>query len=116
LVENSFEHGLQDKEGQWVLSVATHLSDSEELVIQVKDNGVGIENDLLQKIRNKINQDTAQAMKAGSHIGLGNVQARIKLRSQNENHGLSIHSTPQEGTTITVRMPAMWEGGMINGT
>ena len=116
LVENSFEHGLQDKEGQWVLSVSTHLSDSEELVIQVKDNGVGIENDLLQKIRNKINQDTAQAMKAGSHIGLGNVQARIKLRSQNENHGLSIHSTPQEGTTITVRMPAMWEGGMINGT
>lgn len=116
LVENSFEHGLQDKEGQWVLSVSTHLSDSEELVIQVKDNGVGIENDLLQKIRNRINQDTAQAMKAGSHIGLGNVQARIKLRSQNENHGLSIHSTPQEGTTITVRMPAMWEGGMINGT
>ena len=110
LVENSFEHGLLDKEGQWLISVASELSESNELVIYVKDNGIGFDHTRLEQIRKTINQDTTQALKSGSHIGLANVHARIRLRSQSENHGLVIHSTPMEGTTITVRMPAKWEG------
>ena len=52
----------------------------------------------------------AQVLKSGLHIGLTNVHARIRLRSQNERHGVAITSSPEVGTTIRVLMPAVREG------
>ena len=80
---------------------------------RIKDyeNGVGFEKDRLEEIQRKLHQDTAQVLKSGSHIGLANVHTRIKLRGQNERHGVAISSSPDVGTTIKVLMPANWEGG-----
>ena len=50
-----------------------------------------------------------KALNSGSHIGLANVHARIKLRSAKEGHGVSIDSSPETGTTVSVRMPALYE-------
>lgn len=111
LAENSFEHGLLNKDGEWILSVESEITESGDLQILVKDNGIGFERERLEEIQKKINQDTAQALKSGSHIGLTNVHARIKLRSQSEFHGVTITSSPEAGTTIKVLMPAKWEGG-----
>lgn len=111
LAENSFEHGLLNKDGDWIISVASEITESGDLQILVKDNGVGFEKDRLEEIQRKLHQDTAQVLKSGSHIGLANVHARIKLRGQNERHGVTISSSPDVGTTIKVRMPANWEGG-----
>ena len=111
LAENSFEHGLLNKDGDWVISVASEITDSGDLQILVKDNGVGFEKDRLEEIQRKLHQDTAQVLKSGSHIGLANVHTRIKLRGQNERHGVTISSSPDAGTTIKVLMPANWEGG-----
>lgn len=111
LAENSFEHGLLNKDGDWVISVGSEITDSGDLQILVKDNGVGFEKDRLEEIQRKLHQDTAQVLKSGSHIGLANVHTRIKLRGQNERHGVTISSSPDAGTTIKVLMPANWEGG-----
>ena len=111
LAENSFEHGLLNKDGDWIISVASEITESGDLQILVKDNGVGFEEDRLEEIQRKLHQDTAQVLKSGSHIGLANVHTRIKLRGQNERHGVTISSSPDVGTTIKVLMPANWEGG-----
>ena len=111
LAENSFEHGLLNKDGDWIISVASEITESGDLQILVKDNGVGFEKDRLEEIQRKLHQDTAQVLKSGSHIGLANVHTRIKLRGQNERHGVAISSSPDVGTTIKVLMPANWEGG-----
>ena len=111
LAENSFEHGLLNKDGDWIISVASEITKSGDLQILVKDNGVGFEKDRLEEIQRKLHQDTAQVLKSGSHIGLANVHTRIKLRGQNERHGVAISSSPDVGTTIKVLMPANWEGG-----
>lgn len=111
LAENSFEHGLLNKDGDWVISVASEITDSGDLQILVKDNGVGFDKDRLEEIQRKLHQDTAQVLRSGSHIGLANVHTRIKLRGQNERHGVTISSSPDAGTTIKVLMPANWEGG-----
>lgn len=111
LAENSFEHGLLNKDGEWIISVESEITESGDLQILVKDNGIGFERERLEEIQKKINQDTAQALKSGSHIGLTNVHARIKLRSQSEFHGVTISSSPEAGTTVKVLMPAKWEGG-----
>lgn len=111
LAENSFEHGLLNKDGEWILSVESEITGSGDLQILVKDNGIGFEKERLLEIQRKINQDTTQVLKTGSHIGLTNVHTRIKLRSQSESHGVTITSSPEAGTTIKVLMPAKWEGG-----
>lgn len=111
LAENSFEHGLLDKAGDWILTVESHIMSEGELLICVRDNGIGFDSERLKQIREKIEQDTVKALKSGSHIGLANVHARIKLRSAKEGHGVSINSSPETGTTVSVRMQALYEEG-----
>ena len=61
------------------------------------------EKERLDELRKKIRQDTAQVLKSGLHIGLTNVHARIRLRSQNERHGVTITSSPEAVRKITGR-------------
>lgn len=109
LAENSFEHGLLNKAGDWLLAVESHTTPEGDLLICIKDNGIGFDSERLAQIREKIELDTVKALNSGSHIGLANVHARIKLRSAKEGHGVSIDSSPETGTTVSVRMPALYE-------
>lgn len=109
LAENSFEHGLLNKAGDWLLTVESHITPEGDLLICSKDNGIGFDSERLAQIREKIELDTVKALNSGSHIGLANVHARIKLRSAKEGHGVSIDSSPETGTTVSVRMPALYE-------
>lgn len=109
LAENSFEHGLLNKAGDWLLTVESHTTPEGDLLIFIKDNGIGFDSERLAQIREKIELDTVKALNSGSHIGLANVHARIKLRSAKEGHGVSIDSSPETGTTVSVRMPALYE-------
>lgn len=109
LAENSFEHGLLNKAGDWLLTVESHTTPEGDLLICIKDNGIGFDSERLAQIREKIELDTVKALNTGSHIGLANVHARIKLRSAKEGHGVSIDSSPETGTTVSVRMPALYE-------
>lgn len=111
LAENSFEHGLQDKTGCWQLTVASSLTGDGDLLLEVEDNGVGFSPQRLAQIRETLNQETENALRSGSHIGLANVHARIRLRSPGERYGVSIDSGPERGTTVCVRMKAVWEEG-----
>ena len=111
LAENSFEHGLLDKAGEWILMVESHITSDGELLIRVRDNGIGLDSERLEQIREKIEKDTIRALRSGSHIGLANVHARIKLRSTKEGHGVSIDSSPETGTTVSVLMQALYEEG-----
>ena len=111
LAENSFEHGLQDKTGCWQLTVASSLTGDGDLLLEVEDNGVGFSPQRLAQIRETLNQETENALRSGSHIGLANVHARICLRSPGERYGVSIDSGPERGTTVCVRMKAVWEEG-----
>lgn len=109
LAENSFEHGLLNKAGDWLLTVESHTTPEGDLLTCIKDNGIGFDSERLAQIREKIELDTVKALNSGSHIGLANVHARIKLRSAKEGHGVSIDSSPETGTTVSVRMPALYE-------
>lgn len=111
LVENSFEHGLLDKSGPWIITVESRIIEQEDLLLRVKDNGTGFDPHRLAEIQNKIEQDMVAALRSGSHIGLANVHARIRLRCSGDGYGLSISSTPEDGTTVSVRMKRIQEGG-----
>lgn len=105
ILENSFEHGLANKSGGWKLALHAELDAQGDLRITVSDNGLGIPEERLAAINASFLSDTDNAMGLASHIGLKNVNARIRLKFGNQ-YGISVASTEGEGTLVTVRMKA----------
>jgi len=75
-------------------------------VLRVSDNGVGIENDKLLELRNKMKeiQEKAFEEEATRHIGLANVYLRLLLFTGGK-ADLQIDSTVGKNTTITLTIP-----------
>ena len=74
-------------------------TEHENLIFQISDNGLGITSQSLDALK-KCLKDSY--MPENSHIGLCNVDKRIKLVF-GESFGVSIDSAPNEGTVVTIR-------------
>ena len=106
IVENAINHGLKplDFEGEIVIS---SKKIEEKLVITISDNGVGIENDVLEELNGTLNHDT---LILNEHIGLGNVNLRLKLFF-GSNFGVHIESKISRGTSVVITLPAETKKG-----
>lgn len=104
IVENAFVHGLESKEGAGILKI-TARKEEEDISIVVEDNGVGIEEERLEELLKSMN-DMDELDR--SHIGLSNVNQRIKLLYGNE-YGVTIHTVLNEGTMVTISLPLKGE-------
>ncbi len=102
LVENAIYHGMEfmDGEGEIKLSV---MRKEDDLIIRVSDNGLGMTE---EQVKSLFSHEVHVTSKKGSGIGVKNVNERIKLYF-GENYGLTIDSEPDEGTTITILLPAV---------
>jgi two-component system LytT family sensor kinase len=95
LVENAVKHGLRAKSGQGTVTICAEDSGT-EYTITIADDGVGM--------------DPATAGAALSGEGnkdahaVANIQERL-LAAFGPDHGLQLLSTPDEGTTVTIRVP-----------
>ena len=109
LAENTIRHGFQSKKGKRFISLECVLSDGDCLMI-FSDNGDGIKAEKLKNLIESINAPLDLNGSHERHIGLKNLNSRIKLYFGNE-YGLSIHSKEGKGTTITIRLPYEGKGG-----
>lgn len=107
LVENSLEHGLSGKGGEWRVSLCGTLEDN-EMRLTVEDNGLGMDAERLAYIRAEIAKGVDNAIASSAHIGLVNVNSRIRLKYAGR-FGITVDSAPGAGTRVTIRMPAQWE-------
>ncbi|TWE08603.1 two-component system sensor histidine kinase YesM [Neobacillus bataviensis] len=103
LVENAFNHGFEQKVGNWKLSVEVQKV-FDEIEITITDNGVGIPEEKLKNLFDQIN-NLSQPLNTRGSIGIKNVAARIGLYFGNE-YGLDISSELGIGTQIVIRIPA----------
>ncbi|MBP2002229.1 two-component system sensor histidine kinase YesM [Paenibacillus shirakamiensis] len=103
LIENAIIHGLERQVGTGLLEVSTSLSDH-FLLITIRDNGVGMNHEQLYSMQQRLFDH--MDVDPDSHIGLINVNERIRLYF-GEQYGLYLSSTLGEGTTITIRLPAL---------
>ncbi|WP_228275716.1 cache domain-containing sensor histidine kinase [Gracilibacillus oryzae] len=101
IVENAIIHGLENREGKGFVQI-TLSSENQYLIIQVTDNGVGIDKNKLTQIKERMNDENYQS--DGNRIGLHNVQQRIKLY-YGDSFGLEIESIYGLGTTMTLKLP-----------
>jgi sensor histidine kinase YesM len=109
LIENSFEHGLQNKRGDWQIVLRGERTEDGDLLLTISDNGIGISEVMLASIQEDLAKNVENALSTSMHIGLGNVHSRIRLRNPDKKYGVMVDSVDGSGTTIKVRMMALGE-------
>ncbi len=107
LIENSLEHGLSGKSGDWRIFLTGSLMGEEDLLLVLEDNGVGIEPDRLIQIQESLRFEAEKSIKSSAHIGLCNVNSRIKLKFMEDRYGISIESIYGKGTIVRVLTKAV---------
>lgn len=101
LVENSIEHGLKRTMGTGTILISAVRS-GDFLRIVVSDNGVGLKERELQALQEKL--EKGKDSFSDTHIGLGNVNARLFL---SYGTGVSVSSSPKGGVSVEIMIP--WE-------
>lgn len=126
IFENAVKSGLEPKAGPGVIRVYTRRTER-ELHIVVEDDGVGMDEEALARLRAALraggaaggggapwDSSPAPGMDGGSAmlpaaarrkgIGLPNVHRRLVLQ-HGEEYGLRIDSVQGQGTTVTIALP-----------
>lgn len=101
IVENAIVHGLEQVEENGKITISVAVPVDAYLQIIISDNGCGMSAEELEKLRIRMSQKTLN--RTGS-IGLCNINQRIRLYYGNL-YGMTIESTPGEGTVICVKLP-----------
>jgi two-component system sensor histidine kinase YesM len=100
LIENAIQHGLKPKKKDGRLLIKG-MRVHDQIHILFTDNGVGMTAELVDELNNKMNSETAEL---GDHIGMQNVNQRIKLIFGSP-YGVTIAESSPEGTTLLLRVP-----------
>lgn len=103
ILENAIYYGVgnMDEDDGGMIIVSGKKKD-EDILITIEDNGMGMREEVLENILT----DNSKVPKHGSGVGVINVHSRIRLMF-GEEYGLSIESEPDEGTRVTIRIPAI---------
>ena len=104
IIENSIVHGIGiNKKGTIIIS---GYKEMDCIVFDVSDNGIGMEKTIIDNIYSVI--ETGIAYKG---YGMSNVIKRINLFFGND-YGIRISSIPNNGTTVSIRLPILSESDM----
>ena len=108
LVENAIYHGLEPKYGAGRLRIYCCGEAPSTVQICIADNGAGIPPDMLQKIHAELSGSSPQSLfgvESQKGLALLNINQRIRQFFGPE-YGLSLESTPGEGTLVRISIPA----------
>lgn len=102
-IENAFFHGFpSDEEGK----IQVFVKEQGECIrFEISDNGVGIEEDKLDSLKEKKSIRSTHF----TGIGINNVDDRIKL-IYGSDYGVEIKSEVKKGTTVLVLLPKKLKG------
>jgi two-component system sensor histidine kinase YesM len=103
VVENAVIHGLERTitNGQIVITISKE--NNERLVIEITDNGQGINPDKLKELNDRMN---SASLDSTASIGLYNINQRIKLL-YGADYGITFTSRLHAGTTVILTIPAI---------
>lgn len=115
IIENAVKHGLEPQGRDGKLCVYT-AREGDSLTIIVADNGVGMTEDKLARLRQSLadsdlaisrsssrSRDLDETAQDSGGIGISNLHRRLKLMF-GESYGLSVDSAPGEGASVHIRI------------
>lgn len=111
IVENAIIYGCELKRGKTQIHI-THETLNGQLIIHVKDNGKGMDEQTLNRLKNKLDHQSDQEEpsiqnpnhRKGMGIGLININKRIKMMYGNV-FGLTVQSSLDSGTCVKIVLP-----------
>ncbi len=98
-VENAYVHAMEDKESDGRITIRAEIR--KELYLVVEDNGHGMSKEQIADVTRYLN-DFENLDR--SHIGICNVNQRIKLRF-GDSYGVTFTSVENEGTRVEIHLP-----------
>lgn len=101
ILENAINYGVSGMDDCGEITVTGRLAGG-DLILAVTDNGMGMTSEEAELVLT----DSERVHKQGSGVGLVNVNNRIQILFGKE-YGLAIESEPDEGTTVSIRLPAV---------
>ena len=105
IVENFFIHGISmDRDNKLKI---TCKMENDQIFLEIRDDGVGICSENLNRIRTKLYGDLIPSLEHEPSIGLQNVQQRLRI-IYGDDSGLTIESNGVGyGTIISIKLLAM---------
>jgi two-component system sensor histidine kinase YesM len=107
IIENAIIHGLEHKVGRGTIEIDITTTE-DRLILKVTDDGVGVDEKVLNSINKQMNEIFGQVPQADSThkggIAMINVNNRIKLQF-GEKYGLRMYSIKDLGTSVEVTLP-----------
>jgi two-component system sensor histidine kinase YesM len=96
-VENAIFHGIEPK-GGGTIRVGVATSNSDTVLISIRDDGVGMKGELIGKLHGEGSSGLFKK------LGIYNVDERLRY-TFGEDYGLSIESEEGEYTIMTITLP-----------
>ena len=113
IVENSIFHGIERKMGNGNVRIKIETTPN-RLIITVSDDGLGMKEERLRELNEKLNIQSFDYVKPDGEnkagIAIINVNNRIKLL-YGEKYGINIYSTINIGTDVEITLPRIVEEG-----
>lgn len=106
IIENAVNHGLQNRKDGGEIILDTHI-ESGNLVIEVTDNGIGMDRETLEKVNESIHRRTLNMRTEG--VALNNISQRLHLL-YGYRHQINIKSEENQGTIVRIVLPLGEQG------
>ena len=110
IMENAVIHGFEDGSHGFSIHIRAFCRE-EKLFLYVQDNGKGMEEEELERLRESMERT---GTKEGS-IGLANVHQRIRL-FYGEEYGLRVSSRADFGTEVEISLPVRYQSENMEGS
>ncbi|UAL52928.1 cache domain-containing sensor histidine kinase [Metabacillus dongyingensis] len=108
IIENYFKHGFDSREGVGSIRLKCYR-ESDELVMKISDNGIGVTENRLNEIYEHFKAEALNKKGKETNIGLKNVYVRLKLY-YNLQADLKLENQEEGGFMVTMRLPIWMEG------
>ena len=104
IIENSVNHGIKEMEGKGRITLNVY-SEGDDVCISVKDNGIGMSREMIDKVLSGSLTEEEKAAPVGAHgIGMDNVIKRLRLFTERDDC-VSINSEgPDMGTEVLIKL------------
>lgn len=102
IVENALYHGLKVKRAKGFIHILGEI-DGDKMHLIVRDNGVGMEAEELDELREEISRPCKETEKG---FGLANVNERIRMYFGPE-YGMTVESQKGKGTEVELILPVI---------
>lgn len=100
IIENAVEYDLKNIKTNGIIHIKGYLEDN-IVNIDITDNGIGMEHEKIKELNENMTHDY---IKENKHLGLENVNQRIRLVF-GEEYGLTLSPSPSGGLRVNFRFP-----------